>query len=165
VGKKKTPSTAALRQLKQSGVAFELRLYTYVERGGTRASSEALGVPEHQVIKTLVFEDDRHKPLVVLMHGDRQVSAKALARRLGLRSVSPCSPEVAQRHSGYKVGGTSPFGMRKALPVYVEASILELDTLLINGGGRGLLVELSPSVLTELLQATPVSVARSTTGS
>lgn len=160
MARKRTPSTPALRLLKQRGVPFEVRSYTYVERGGTRASAEAFDVPEHQVIKTLVFEDDKNRPLVVLMHGDRTVSTKALARVLGVRAVGPCTPDVAQRHSGYRVGGTSPFGTRKPLPVYVEASILELDTLLINGGARGLLVELAPGVLTELLQATPVSVAR-----
>ncbi len=151
-----TPATQALRQ---AGVAFTEHPYDYVDRGGTAESARQLGVPEHEVIKTLVMQDDKAQPLVVLMHGDRQVSTKNLAREIGARSVEPCAPEVAQRHSGYLVGGTSPFGTRKAMPVYVEASVLELPRICINGGRRGFLVGLSPQVLVQLLQAQPVRCA------
>ena len=133
--------------------------YAYEARGGTRVSSEALGVDEHCVIKTLVMETDRKDPLICLMHGDREVSVKQLARVLSVKSVRPCDPKVADRHSGYQVGGTSPFGTRKAMPVYVEASILELERIYINGGKRGLLVSLTPSDLDKVLDVTPVSVA------
>jgi Cys-tRNA(Pro) deacylase len=155
----KGPSTNATRFLKQQGVPFSEHLYRYEEKGGTAVSARELGVPEHAVIKTLVFEDDQKRPLVILMHGDRQVSAKELARQLGARSVQPCKPEVADRHSGYQVGGTSPFGMRKPIPMYVEATILELPQIWINGGSRGFLVCLAPAVLVSLLKATPVQVA------
>jgi Cys-tRNA(Pro) deacylase len=151
-----TPATQFLRQ---RGVAFTEHAYEYVERGGTEESARQLGVPEHQVIKTLVMQDERSRPLLVLMHGDKQVSTKTLARQLGVKSVDPCKPEVAQRHSGYQVGGTSPFGTRKALPVYVEASVLALPSICINGGRRGYLVGIAPSVLVELLGAEPVSCA------
>ncbi len=151
-----TPATQALRQ---AGVAFTEHPYDYVDRGGTAESARQLGVPEHEVIKTLVMQDDKAQPLVVLMHGDRQVSTKNLAREIGARSVEPCTPEVAQRHSGYLVGGTSPFGTRKAMPVYVEATVLELPRICINGGRRGFLVGLSPQVLVQLLQAQPVRCA------
>jgi Cys-tRNA(Pro) deacylase len=153
-------ATAATRVLDRAGVAYEPCPYAYVERGGTRASSQALGVDEHAVIKTLIFQDERKRPLVICQHGDREVSAKALARALGVKAVQPCAPDVAQRHSGYQVGGTSPFGLRKPLPVYVEQSVLELDRIWINGGGRGFLVALDPQALVRVLQATPVSVAR-----
>ncbi len=156
----KIPSTPALRLLHKRGVDFELHPYDYVEHGGSAASSRALGVDEHQVVKTLIFEDADRKPLVILMHGDRSVSAKELARQLGTRSTRPCEPKVAEKHSGYRVGGTSPFGARKRMPVYVERSILELRKIWINGGARGVLVSLAPKVLTELLDATPVDVAR-----
>ncbi len=151
-----TPATQALRQ---AGVPFTEHPYDYVDRGGTAESARQLGVPEHEVIKTLVMQDDKAQPLVVLMHGDRQVSTKNLAREIGARSVEPCAPEVAQRHSGYLVGGTSPFGTRKAMPVYVEATVLELPRIFINGGRRGFLVGLSPQVLVQLLQAQPVRCA------
>jgi Cys-tRNA(Pro) deacylase len=151
-----TPATQFLRQ---RGVAFTEHAYEYVERGGTEESARQLGVPEHQVIKTLVMQDERSRPLLVLMHGDKQVSTKTLARQLGVKSVDPCKPEVAQRHSGYQVGGTSPFGTRKALPVYVEASVLALPSICINGGRRGYLVGIAPSVLVELLGAELVSCA------
>lgn len=154
----KLPSTPALRALRDAKVEFEVHRYDYVERGGTRASSAALGVAEHAVIKTLVFE--AQKPLIVLMHGDREVSAKALARVLGVKSVSPCAPEVARRHSGYKVGGTSPFGLRKTLPTYAEATIFDLPRIYINGGARGLLVSLAPDELRRTLAPTLVEVAR-----
>jgi Cys-tRNA(Pro) deacylase len=122
-------------------------------------SARELGVPEHAVIKTLVFEDDQKRPLIVLMHGDRQVSAKELARQIQARSVQPCRPEVADRHSGYQVGGTSPFGTRKPLPVYAEATIFSLPRIWINGGAKGFLIALAPSVLVDVLKATPVNVA------
>jgi Cys-tRNA(Pro) deacylase len=159
--KPRIPSTAALRVLDQAGIAYDLHPYDYVERGGTRASAAALGQPQHSIIKTLIFEDEVKAPLVVLMHGDFEVSAKALARVRGCRAISPCDPDTAQRHSGYKVGGTSPFGLKKALPIYVEASILDLPRIFINGGARGLLVSLDPQVLVTLLGAVPVQVARS----
>jgi Cys-tRNA(Pro) deacylase len=151
-----TPATQAL---KAAGVAFAEHVYDYVEHGGTAESARQLGWPEHAVIKTLVMQNERAEPLIVLMHGDRQVSTKNLARAIGAKSVEPCKPEVAQRHSGYLVGGTSPFGTRKALPVYVEASVLGLPRLLINGGRRGYLVALAPNVLTSLLKAQAVQCA------
>jgi len=159
--KKKTPSTPAIRVLKAGGIQHTVATYDYVERGGTRASSAALGVDEHVVVKTLVFETDAKKPFIICQHGDLSVSAKALARVLGVRSVAPCDPTVAQRHTGYKVGGTSPFGTRKPLDVYVESTILDLPEIYINGGARGVLVKLAPRVLTDLLNATPVRAARS----
>jgi Cys-tRNA(Pro) deacylase len=151
-----TPATAWLRG---RGVDFTEHGYDYVDRGGTAESSRQLGVPEHEVIKTLIMEDDSREPLIVLMHGDRQVSTKNLARAAGVKSVEPCKPDVAQRHSGYLVGGTSPFATRKAMRVYVEASVLELARIFVNGGGRGHLVALSPAVLTEELGAVPVHCA------
>jgi len=151
-----TPATQFLRR---HGVEFTEHVYDYVEHGGTSESARQLGVPEHEVVKTLVMQDERAQPLIVLMHGDRQVSTKNLARAIGAKSVEPCKPEVAQRHSGYLVGGTSPFGVRKPMPVYVEASVLELSRICINGGRRGFLVGIAPSVLTTLLQAVPVHCA------
>ena len=152
-----TPATQALRR---AGVVFTEHLYDYVERGGTAESARQTGVAEHAVVKTLVMQDDKAQPLLVLMHGDRQVSTKNLARAIGVKSVEACKPEVAQRHSGYFVGGTSPFGFRRAgVPVYVEASVLELPRILINGGRRGFLVGIQPEVLTRLLAATPVHCA------
>ena len=151
-----TPATQFLRR---HGVAFTEHVYAYVEHGGTGESSRALGVPENEVIKTLVMQDERGQPLVVLMHGDKQVSTKNLARQIGVKSVEPCAPEVAQRHSGYQVGGTSPFGLKKPMPVLVEASVLALPRICINGGRRGYLVGIAPQVLTELLGAKAVSCA------
>ena len=151
-----TPATQFLRR---HGVAFTEHVYAYVEHGGTGESSRALGVPENEVIKTLVMQDERGQPLVVLMHGDKQVSTKNLARQMGVKSVEPCAPEVAQRHSGYQVGGTSPFGLKKPMPVLVEASVLALPRICINGGRRGYLVGMAPQVLTELLGAKAVSCA------
>lgn len=151
-----TPATAFL---KKHGVAFTEHPYEYVERGGTRVSSEKLGVPEHVVIKTLVMEDEDKKPLVVLMHGDREVSTKNLARQIGRKRVEPCAPEVAQRHSGYQVGGTSPFGLRKPMPIYAERTIFDLDRIYINGGRRGFLVAIDPKELLRVVKATPVDVA------
>jgi Cys-tRNA(Pro) deacylase len=148
--------TPATQWLREHGIAFSEHPYDYVEHGGTAESASQLGVDEHAVVKTLVMEDERAQPLVVLMHGDRQVSTKNLARAIGAKTVGPCKPEVAQRHSGYLVGGTSPFGLRKAMPVYVEASVLALPLIHINGGRRGYLVGIAPGVLVEVLGATPV---------
>jgi Cys-tRNA(Pro) deacylase len=148
--------TPATQMLRKAGVTFTEHPYDYVDRGGTAESARQLGVDEHAVIKTLVMQDQDAKPLIVLMHGDRQVSTKNLARQIGAKKVEPCTPEVAQRHSGYQVGGTSPFGLRKAVPVHVEASILALPKIYINGGRRGYLVGIAPQVLTSLLDARPV---------
>jgi Cys-tRNA(Pro) deacylase len=151
-----TPATAFLKKNK---VAYTEHPYAYEEKGGTRVSSEKLGVEEHVVVKTLVMEDEDKKPLVVLMHGDRDVSTKNLARQIGKKRVEPCKPEVAERHSGYQVGGTSPFGLRKPLPVFVERSILDLDRIYINGGRRGFLVAIDPKELLRVVGAKPVEVA------
>jgi Cys-tRNA(Pro) deacylase len=155
----KTPSTPAIRLLREKGVPFTEHPYRYEEKGGTRVSARELGVDEHAVVKTLVMEDDAGEPLVVLMHGDREVSTKALARQLGKRSIQICRPEVANRHSGYLVGGTSPFGTRRAMPVYVERSILDLERIYVNGGSRGFLVGISPADLARVLSPTPVDAA------
>lgn len=155
----KYPVTPAVHALRQAHVPFLPHLYTYVEKGGTANSSRALGVAEHEVVKTLVMEDDRKQPLIILMHGDREVSTKQLARAMGAKSVHPCDPAVAQKHSGYQVGGTSPFGTRKPLPIYMEKSILALPRLFVNGGSRGFLVELAPPDLARVLNPTLVEVA------
>jgi Cys-tRNA(Pro) deacylase len=154
------PVTQAVRALRAGKVAFTPHPYRYEERGGTAVSARELGVDEHGVIKTLVMEDEQRRPLVVLMHGDREVSTKELARQLAVKSIEPCKPEVADRHSGYQVGGTSPFGLRRAMPIYVEASILALPTIYLNGGKRGFLVAIDPRELVRVLDATPVHVAR-----
>ena len=151
--------TPATQMLRDKGVPFTEHLYEYVEHGGTAVSAQALGVDEHSVVKTLVMEDERGAPLIVLMHGDCTVSTKNLARQSGRKKIEPCTPEVAQRHSGYMVGGTSPFGTRKPMPVYVERSVLELPRIYINGGRRGYLVGIAPSALTELVRAAPVDCA------
>ena len=151
--------TPATQMLRQAGVAFSEHPYDYVEHGGTAESARQLGVTEHAVIKTLVMQDDKAQPLIVLMHGDKQVSTKNLAREIGAKSIEPCKPDVAQRHSGYLVGGTSPFGLRKAMPVYVEATVLDLPCICINGGRRGFLVGIDPAVLVGLLAARPVHCA------
>ena len=156
---KHVSETPATQWLRQHGVAFTEHVYDYVDHGGTGESSRQLGVDEHAVVKTLVMQDDKAQPLIVLMHGDRQVSTKNLARAIGAKGVEPCKPEVAQRHSGFLVGGTSPFGTRKAMPVYVEQSVLALPGIYINGGRRGFLVGIAPSVLTDLLGAKPVHCA------
>lgn len=156
---KHVSETPATQLLRAAGVAFSEHVYDYVEHGGTEESSRQLGVPEHEVVKTLVMQNERAEPLIVLMHGDKQVSTKNLARAIGAKSVEPCKPEVAQRHSGYLVGGTSPFGTRKAMPVYVEASVMALPKILINGGRRGYLVGIAPSVLSSVLAAVPVNCA------
>ena len=151
-----TPATAWLRE---RGITFSEHVYEYVEHGGTAESAKQLGVDEHAVVKTLVMQDEKREPLIVLMHGDRQVSTKNLARAIGAKSVEPCTPEVAQRHSGYLVGGTSPFGTRKAMPVFVEETVLALPRICINGGRRGYLVGIAPVVLTQALGAKPVLCA------
>lgn len=155
----KMPMTAAIRVLRQHKVDFEPFLYRYEPQGGSAASAAHLGVDEHLVVKTLIFEDERRQPLVVLMHGDRQVSTKELARLLAVKTISPCKPEIAQKHTGYQVGGTSPFGTKKTMTVYAERSILALDHIYINGGKRGFLVGIKPEVLTTVLAVTPVDVA------
>jgi Cys-tRNA(Pro) deacylase len=156
---KHVSETLATQALRAAGVAFSEHVYDYVEHGGTAESARQLGVPEHEVVKTLVMQNERAEPLIVLMHGDKQVSTKNLARAIGAKSVEPCKPDVAQRHSGYLVGGTSPFGTRKAMPVYVEASVLALPRILINGGRRGYLVGIDPAVLASVLAAVPVGCA------
>ena len=155
----KGAATPATELLAREGVEYTEHHYEYVEHGGTSVSSSALGVPEHHVVKTLVMETDRGDPLIVLMHGDRKVSTKELARVAGVKRVFPCKPEVAQRHSGYLVGGTSPFGTRKAMPVYIEETILALPKIAINGGRRGYLVGIAPRVCVQLLDAKPVNCA------
>jgi Cys-tRNA(Pro) deacylase len=153
------PSTPATRQLKALGIPYTEHPYRYEEHGGTQACARELGIDEHAVVKTLILEDEGGQPLVVLMHGDREVSTKALARQIGKRSVQLCKPEVANRHSGYLVGGTSPFGTRKVMPVHVEQTILDLERIYLNGGSRGFLVALAPADLMRGLQAVPVAVA------
>lgn len=154
----KAPMTAAVRALRQAGVAFSEHPYAYVDHGGTAEFSAQAGIEEHAVVKTLVLEDDAKRPFVVLMHGDRQVSTKEMARLLGVKSVRPCPPEVAERHSGYVVGGTSPFGLRKPMTVYVEATVLDLPRIYVNGGKRGFIVGLAPADLVRVLDPTAVNV-------
>ena len=177
----KSPSTNATRLLKQAGIPFMERLYRYeaplrsdegglgasrvggsrsrVQHSGTGLCARELAVDEHAVIKTLIMEDERTAPLIVLMHGDREVSTKELARQIGAKSVQPCKPEVANRHSGYLVGGTSPLGTKKAMPIHVEATIFDLPRIYLNGGSRGFLVELDPKDLERVLKVNRVSVA------
>ena len=159
MSKEKFPITPAIRLLRENNCAFTGHLYPYEAHGGTAHSAHCLGVVEHCVIKTLIMEDERKQPLIVLMHGDRKVSTKELARLLGVKTITPCDPAVANRHSGYLVGGTSPFGTRKPMPVYWEASILDLPRIYINGGKRGFLVGLAPTEVQRLLQPTLVQVA------
>ncbi|MBV8664845.1 MAG: Cys-tRNA(Pro) deacylase [Burkholderiaceae bacterium] len=156
---KHVSETPATQFLRKHGVVFSEHPYEYEEHGGTEVSARELGVDEHHVVKTLIMQDEAAKPLVILMHGDCKVSTKNLARQIGHKSVEPCKPEVAMRHSGYQVGGTSPFGTRKAMPVYVELSIFELDKIYINGGRRGYLVGIAPEVLRHVLNPVPVSCA------
>lgn len=151
--------TPATRFLRQHAVAFDEHPYDYVDHGGTAESALQLGVDEHQVFKTLIMQDERARPLVVLMHGDRKVSTKALARQIGAKSVEPCTPEVANRHTGYLVGGTSPFGLRKPMPVYHESTMTDFDRVYLNGGRRGYLVSLAPERVTALLGSKPVQCA------
>jgi Cys-tRNA(Pro) deacylase len=153
------PVTMAVRVLRQHKVEFSPHLYAWEARGGTAASAQHLGVEEHVVVKTLIFEDEAKKPLCILMHGDREVSAKNLARHIGTKSVAPCLPEVADRHSGYQVGGTSPFGLKRAMPVYCESSIADLPRIYINGGARGFLVGIAPAELVRVLKPALVTVA------
>lgn len=156
---KKPSVTSAIRALRVAGIAFEEHLYDYEEKGGTAHSAACLGVDEHAVLKTLVFEDENSRPILVLMHGDRQVSTQKLARHLGVKRVGPCTPETATKHTGYLVGGTSPFGTKKPLPVYVETSVQELSRVFVNGGRRGFLVSLSADDLVRLLIPTFVEAA------
>lgn len=153
------PETQATKFLKAHKVAFSSHLYAYEEHGGTRVSARELNVDEHAVIKTLIFEDENAKPLIVLMHGDCKVSTKELARQVGCKKIEPCKPEVANRHSGFLVGGTSPFGTKKAMPVFVEKTILDLPLIYINGGRRGYLVGIHPHDILRTLQAKPVEAA------
>jgi len=152
-------ATPAIHFLRERKIPFTEHEYRYEERGGTAVSSRELGVDEHIVIKTLVMEDDQKQPLIVLMHGDKEVSTKNLARQIGKKSVTPCAPDVAQKHTGYLVGGTSPFGTRKHMSVYLERSIADLDRIYINGGARGFLVSLAPADLIRVLSPTLVDVA------
>jgi Cys-tRNA(Pro) deacylase len=163
VSKDKLPVTNAVRVLREHGVAFTDHPYPYEERGGTAVSARELGVSEHQVVKTLIMEDDRRQPMIVLMHGDREVSTKNLARHLGVKAVSPCAPPVADRHSGYQVGGTSPFGTKRAMPVYMQATIAELPRVYINGGRRGYLVGLAPADAIRVLKPSLVDIATAPT--
>ncbi|HTG81516.1 MAG TPA: Cys-tRNA(Pro) deacylase [Geobacteraceae bacterium] len=158
MAKEKSPVTPAVRALRVAGVAFTDHLYAYEEKGGTAVSARELGVDEHCIVKTLIMEDDRKNPFIVLMHGDRQVSTKELARVIGARTVTPCAPETAQKHSGYLVGGTSPFGTRKEMPVFLEETIPGLPKIYINGGKRGYLVGLDPQEVVRLLRPRLVRV-------
>jgi len=153
------PVTAAIRVLREHKVQFEPHQFPYVEKGGTTHSSAALGVDEHVIVKTLIMEDADKKPLCVLMHGDCEVSTKNLARHLGTKSINPCKPDVADKHSGYQIGGTSPFGLRHPMPIYAEQTILELPRIFINGGKRGFLVAIDPKVLVDVLNVKPISAA------
>jgi Cys-tRNA(Pro) deacylase len=159
MAKEKVPVTAAVRFLRSAGVVFSEHLYPYEEKGGTAVSARELGVDEHTVVKTLVMEDERKNPLVVLMHGDCQVSTKELARIMGVKLITPCSPETACRHTGYLVGGTSPFGTKKTLPVYMEESIVSLPKIFLNGGKRGFLVGLDPAEAVRVLRPLLVKAA------
>ena len=158
MARKKAPVTTATRELRAHGVKYSDHLYVYEEHGGTGVSARELGVPEHAVIKTLIMEDDAARALIVLMHGDLKVSTKELARSIGVKTISPCSPETASRHSGYVVGGTSPFGTRKVMPVYMEKTVLELETIYINGGKRGYLVGMAPGDVARVMGPTLVQV-------
>ena len=158
------PSTPAIHFLRYHGIAFTEHPYRYEDRGGTRVSARELGVDEHAVVKTIVMEDEDRRPLLVLMHGDREVSTKELARQAGKKSIAPCDPATAQRQTGYLVGGTSPFGTRRSLPVYIERSILDLEKIYINGGRRGFLVGVAPRAIVGPLAATPVDVGIRGTG-
>jgi Cys-tRNA(Pro) deacylase len=151
MNKDKSPVTAAIRALRDNGVAFTEHTYKYVDRGGTAESSRQLGLDEHSLVKTLIMEDELKKPFIVLMHGDREVSTKELARIMGVKRVTPCTPETAQKHSGYMVGGTSPFGTKKAMPIYMEETVCDLPKIYINGGKRGFLVGINPKELMRVL--------------
>ena len=163
MAKPEYPMTTAIRVLREKKIDFHPHLYTYEEHGGTKLPSSALNVPEHEVVKTLVMQTDERKPLIVLMHGDREVSTKQLARLMDAKRVEPCDETTAQRHTGYQFGGTSPFGTRHPLPVYVERSIFALPRIFINGGKRGFLVEIHPADLKRVFEVTKVDVAISPT--
>jgi Cys-tRNA(Pro) deacylase len=158
MSKGKAPATTAVRELRAHKVEFTDHIYEYEEKGGTAVSARELGVAEHAVVKTLVMEDDARNPLIVLMHGDQKVSTRELARIIGVKSVVPCNPDTANRHSGYMVGGTSPFGARKKMPVYMEQTILDLPTIYINGGRRGYLVGIAPKEVVRVLSPKLVKV-------
>ncbi|OOZ37099.1 Cys-tRNA(Pro) deacylase [Solemya velesiana gill symbiont] len=160
MAKQKHPTTQAVRALRQAKIPFEGFPYTYEEGGGTALFAKLFDVDERQVIKTLIMEDERKQPLIVLMHGDREVSTKALARQIGVKSIQPCNPKDADRYCGYQVGGTSPFGTRKKMPVYCEAGILELEKIYINGGKRGYIISMQSQDMARLLNPTPVSAAQ-----
>jgi Cys-tRNA(Pro) deacylase len=155
----KFPVTPATRWLRAQGITFSGHLYPYQDHGGTAHSAQCLGVDEHCIVKTLIMENERRQPLIALMHGDRQVSTKELARLVGVKTIAPCDPGIAQKHSGYQVGGASPFGVRKPIPVYMEASILDLPLIYLNGGKRGFLISLAPAEAQRLLNPTLVNVA------
>ncbi len=157
--KDKSPVTLAIRVLRDYGISFSEHTYAYVDRGGTAEGARQLGFDEHSLVKTLIMEDELKKPFIVLMHGDREVSVKELARIIKVKRITPCTPEIAQKHSGYMVGGTSPFGTRKVMPVYVEETILELPKIYINGGRRGYLVGIDPKELLRVFNPTFVKVA------
>lgn len=159
MSKEKIPSTPAILALKAASAIFTLHTYAYEDRGGTRVSSQKMGVDEHCVIKTLVMEDETARPIIILMHGDKEVSTKAMARTLGVKSITPCKPEVAHKHTGYLVGGTSPFGTKKLLSVYMEKTIADLPEILINAGSRGLLAKMPSSEVVRILHPLEVSVA------
>lgn len=158
MAKDRHPVTPAVRVLREHGVEFTHHPYEYEERGGTAVSAREIGVDEHAVIKTLVMEDDARHPMIVLMHGDREVSTKNLARRLGVKAIAPCEPAVADRHSGYQVGGTSPFGTRRAMPVYLQRTVADLPYVYVNGGKRGYLVGVKPADLVRVLKPTLVDI-------
>jgi Cys-tRNA(Pro) deacylase len=158
MAKDKSPVTQAVRMLRAEKVEFSDHPYTYEEKGGTAVSAKELGVEEHAVIKTLIMEDEQKRPLVILMHGDRQVSTKELARITGVKQITPCSPDTANRHTGYLVGGTSPFGTRRQMPVYMEETIAGLEKIYINGGKRGYLVGITPAELIRVLKPVAVKV-------
>lgn len=160
MAKEKLPTTQAVRVLKAAKVVFESHPYKYEEKGGTAQFASEMGVDEHQVIKTLIMEDEKKQPLIVLMHGDQEVSTKALARQIGVKSIQPCQPVVADRHSGYQVGGTSPFGTKRNMPVYCEASILELPRIYINAGKRGYIISLETEDMLKVLQPTAVNAVQ-----
>jgi len=159
MSKDKIPTTPAVLLLKAQGADFTLHTYPYEERGGTKTAANKLMVDEHRIVKTLIMEDETGKPFIILMHGDKEVSTKSLARTLGVKSVSPCNPAVAEKHTGYRVGGTSPFGTRKALPVYMEKTIGELPEALINAGSRGLLARMPTREIIRILKPVMVNVA------
>jgi Cys-tRNA(Pro) deacylase len=159
MSKEKIPTTPAILALKAQGADFTLHTYPYEERGGTKTAAGKLMVDEHRIIKTLIMEDETGKPFIILMHGDKEVSTKSLARAIGVKSVSPCNPAVAEKHTGYKVGGTSPFGTRKTLPVYMEQTISDLPEIFINAGSRGLLARIPAAEIERILKPVEVNVA------